>query len=576
MRNSLRVRARVLLGALLTVVTSVGLVGIATPAPAQAITGSEFDPRYIISDSQFYDANAMTEAQIQAFLVQMVGYCSNSNCLADYRQTTTSRAADRTVCAAYQGAANEKASTIIFKVQQACGISAKVLLVTLQKEQGLLTNHAPTDSKLGRAMGYACPDSAGGACDAQFYGFYNQMYKAAWQLKRYSVPDRWGTYYPGPPLAISFHPDVARCGQVGIAIKNNATAALYNYTPYVPNAAALNNLGTTGDSCSSYGNRNFWHYYYSWFGNPIEVTPKAVTTITRISGVDRFDTSAKLTAALNTSSAATVYIANGMDFSDALSAAPAAIYRDAPLLLVSPTAVSESVRAQLVRLHPQKIVILGAENSVSAEVATDLATLSPTVQRISGLDRYETSRLVAQDTFTSGSSVAYIATGAAFPDALAASAAAGKQNAPVILVPGSDGVLDDATKATLGSLGVTHAIIAGSTGSVSSGIEDGLKAIPGMTVERFAGTDRLDTASLINRDLYSTATSVVMASGWSFPDALSGAVYAASIDAPLYLAAPTCVARKTAQDLIDLKTTKMIMLGGTDILGASVAAFLNC
>jgi hypothetical protein len=48
---------------------------------------------------------------------------------------------------------------------------------------------------------------------------------------------------------------------------------LYDYTPYTPNAAALNNLYGTGDACSSYGNRNFWRYYSDWFGNPAAPPP---------------------------------------------------------------------------------------------------------------------------------------------------------------------------------------------------------------------------------------------------------------------------------------------------------------
>lgn len=569
-----RSRLRAAFAGVLAVASALAMAGLSTPAPAEAISGSEFDPRYIISDSQFYDTDAMSEAEIQTFLVNMVGYCSNSNCLADYRQTTYSRAADRTVCGPYTGASNERASTIIFKVQQACGISAKVLLVTLQKEQGLLTNHAPSDSRLGRAMGYACPDSAGGACDAQFYGFYNQMYKAAWQFKRYSTPDQWGTYYPGPPLPIAFHPNGA-CGSVGIAIRNNATAALYNYTPYVPNAAALANLGSTGDACSSYGNRNFWYYYYSWFGNPTGVVP-AITSISRISGVDRYDTSAKITVALNTTSANTVYIASGVNFPDALSASPAAILTKSPLMLTAPTSLPDPVRTQLVRLHPQKIIVLGGEDSVSADVYAQLTGLAPSIERLTGADRYATSRLIAETTFTAGSTLAYISTGEGFPDALAASTAAGKQSAPVILVPGSASTVDDATIATLAELGVNHVIVTGSTSTVSAGIETRLRAIPGMTVERLTGNSRYATASAINRDVFTSTTSVVLASGVNFPDALSGATLAASLNAPLYLSGPSCMTRQTAQDMVDLKATKMVILGGTDSLSSAVEAFLNC
>jgi hypothetical protein len=77
------------------------------------------------------------------------GSCENANCLATAQVVTFRRAAE-VICGEYAGPATgyqlESAARVIFKVQQACGISARVLLVTLQKEQGLLTATAPTDS----------------------------------------------------------------------------------------------------------------------------------------------------------------------------------------------------------------------------------------------------------------------------------------------------------------------------------------------------------------------------------------------------------------------------------------------
>lgn len=246
---------------------SESLASIAGPTMT-ALSGSSFEPGNIISDHLFYDKNAMTQAQIQAFLDAKIGTCSNGNCLNIKRVTTTTRPADRTMCAEYLGAANELASAIIYKVQQSCGISAKVLLVTLQKEQSLVTAKAPSDGTLQRAMGYGCPDNTNGACDANYYGLYNQLYKAAWQFKRYSYPpDPFGNVQLGTEY-IQYHPN-ASCGTKRVYVTNNATAALYNYTPYTPNAAALANLGSTGDACSSYGNRNFWMFYTNWFGNTL-------------------------------------------------------------------------------------------------------------------------------------------------------------------------------------------------------------------------------------------------------------------------------------------------------------------
>jgi uncharacterized protein with LGFP repeats len=233
---------------------------------AAALSGSSFLPGLIISDSQFFDDDAMTASQVQSFLQGKIGTCSNTLCLNVYRQNTPSRAADA-FCKAYVGASNESAATIIAKVQAACGVSAKALLVTLQKEQGLITHKGPTSSRLRIAMGYGCPDTA--ACDTLYYGFFNQVYSAARQLQKYGTGSF--TWYPvGKVSNVRYHPNAA-CGTRSVKIENRATAALYYYTPYTPNAASLANLGGTGNSCSSYGNRNFWVFYSNWFGNPIVI-----------------------------------------------------------------------------------------------------------------------------------------------------------------------------------------------------------------------------------------------------------------------------------------------------------------
>src|SRR5690606_12678197 len=75
------------------------------------------------------------------------------------------------------------------------------------------------------------------------------------------------TYKPGRVNTIKYHPN-SSCGTTQVYIRNQATAGLYNYTPYVPNQAALNAGYSTGNSCSSYGNRNFYNYLSDWFGNP--------------------------------------------------------------------------------------------------------------------------------------------------------------------------------------------------------------------------------------------------------------------------------------------------------------------
>ncbi|GAB2452095.1 hypothetical protein HD599_002546 [Conyzicola lurida] len=247
------------------VLFATGLVlGIA--APAQAANAAAFDPGYIISDARFFDSGAMTEGQIQAFLNAQVPTCVAGNgipCLKNYTAATFSRASVAPGhCYAYQSEGVESAAHIILKVAKACNINPQVLLATLQKEQGLITATSPTERQYRVAMGYGCPDTA--PCDAQYYGFYNQVYKAAWQFRQYTYSPKTWRYKIGQ-VAVQYHPNAA-CGAPTVNIRNQATANLYNYTPYQPNRASLANLGGVGDSCSSYGNRNFWRYFTDWFG----------------------------------------------------------------------------------------------------------------------------------------------------------------------------------------------------------------------------------------------------------------------------------------------------------------------
>ena len=241
---------------------------------ADALTGSDWDPGHIISDANFYNGSAMSESQIQQFLGNTVGTCQNSNCLAGYRTDTPTRTWSFGTCSTYVGGSGESAARIIFKVQQACNLSAKVILVTLQKEQGLLTNPAPSDGVMRKAMGYGCPDTS--SCDSTYYGFFNQVFAAGRQLTWYGNPE--GSFMSirvGQVNAIRYHPDAA-CGSRDVLVQNRATAALYYYTPYTPNAAALANLGGTGDGCSAYGNRNFWVFYNMWFGPTVGPDPRVM------------------------------------------------------------------------------------------------------------------------------------------------------------------------------------------------------------------------------------------------------------------------------------------------------------
>lgn len=241
----------------------------AFPVPkAQALSGSDFNAGRIIDDSIFFDKTTMSAQDIEAFLVNMVPSCQSSSptCLRDYMVSVPSKSAD-SYCSGGIGAGTKIAAQVISDAANACSINPKSLIVLLQKEQGLVTSTAPTNAMYQAATGYGCPDTSG--CDANYYGFFNQVYNAARQFQRYAKQPSLFNYKAGQNNNIQYNPN-AGCGSSTVYIQNQATAGLYNYTPYQPNPAALNNLYGTGDGCSSYGNRNFWRLFSDWFGSTID------------------------------------------------------------------------------------------------------------------------------------------------------------------------------------------------------------------------------------------------------------------------------------------------------------------
>jgi LysM repeat protein len=251
------------------------LIGLTAITEAQALDGNKFDPGLIISDSVFFDFGTMSVDDIQRFLESQVPVCKSKStgmpCLRNYKADTPEKSADPGKCAYMPAKTNISAAQMIYDISRACGINPRVLLVTLQKEQGLVQSTIPSPYMYRAAMGYGCPDSDPGICGKVWVGLFNQLYKAAGQFQWYGDPNGSFTYLrPGRQISIDYNPDSSKqCGKKTFTLKSQATANLYYYTPFTPNDAALRNLYGIGDRCSAYGNRNFWRFYWDWFGSPI-------------------------------------------------------------------------------------------------------------------------------------------------------------------------------------------------------------------------------------------------------------------------------------------------------------------
>ena len=246
------------------------------PLTAHAATVPNWNPGYIIDDAVFTNNRSMTYDQIQAFLASKLASCDTlgskkSEYGSDRTLTRAQYAASKGVsgpfpCLKDYVENGRNTAQIIYDVANQYRINPQILIVLLQKEQGLLTDDWPWPTQYRSATGYGCPDTA--ACDSQYYGLTNQV---SWSAKMFrSIMDanpNWYTPYVLGNNFIQYNP-VSSCSGTNVTITNRATQALYNYTPYQPNSAALNNAYGGGDSCSSYGNRNFYSYFTDWFGSP--------------------------------------------------------------------------------------------------------------------------------------------------------------------------------------------------------------------------------------------------------------------------------------------------------------------
>lgn len=309
--------------------------------------------------------------------------------------------------------------------------------------------------------------------------------------------------------------------------------------------------------------------------------------VSRIQGADRYQVSVAIAerAFPGAATAPVVYIATGTNYPDALSAGPAAATQGGPLLLVLPDRIPDAVATKIAALEPGRIVIVGGQASVGAPVFRALEALVPTatVERLAGADRYAASRAVVASAFPAGTVPhAYAATGATFPDALSAGAAAGSRGEPVVLVygPGSPAGTGDAVDAPtvnlFRSLGTTSLTVVGGVASVSEAVATQLATSIPAAVTRVGGADRYAASINLNRDSFASAGTVYLATGRTFPDALAGGVLAAAGDAPLYVVPGDCVPRGVISDLARLGATNVVLLGGPASLTPAVATLTPC
>jgi putative cell wall-binding protein len=190
------------------------------------------------------------------------------------------------------------------------------------------------------------------------------------------------------------------------------------------------------------------------------------------------------------------------------------------------------------------------------------SSLTSTVTRTAGVDRYETAALISR-AWTTADTV-YVATGSGFADALAAGPAAAEEDAPILLVRKDD--IPTPTAAALTRLRPRTIVVLGGTAVLSESVVDALGAYAD-SVERVAGSDRYATAiAIIERAFPEPPSRFFVASGVEYLDALIAGAAAARAGVPLLLVDGQAPLEQSVSDYLD----SLPLVDNGDFVGPSV------
>ncbi|HEU4514805.1 MAG TPA: cell wall-binding repeat-containing protein [Nocardioidaceae bacterium] len=247
----------------------------------------------------------------------------------------------------------------------------------------------------------------------------------------------------------------------------------------------------------------------------------------RVSGENRYDTSAKAAEAFG--AANTVIIASGERgrYPDALAANYVAGLENAPVLLTRQDETPAEVKQAIKDSGARNIIIVGGESAVSAAQEQALSQ-DYSVKRLAGDDRWGTAAAIIAEGGDAQGDTALLATGMNFPDALGGGPVAFAEKMPLAITKVDD--MPDNVVDELKAAGITKVLVLGGESAVSKAVETELKD-KGITVEkRFAGTDRAETSAMLARHAIANFgfknTAVNVASGYvkgDGADALGGA-----------------------------------------------------
>jgi len=240
------------------------LLFTAPAARAQFNIDPSFNPNQIINDTDLLDYNSLSLTDIQNFLQNqgsfLAGYVTpdTNGVIKSAAQIIYDATNNNYDCDGVTLSATPTVAEKSVKCQHITTVNPKLILVLLQKEASLISDPNPPQSHLDWAAGYGCPD--GWVCNPYYKGFGKQVNSAALQFRDYMLNPQQYPFQAGQAYEVSntLGPYAsATANQTTIVIpQNQATAALYDYTPHVFN-----------------GNYNFYKFWNAYFPQVDRIYP---------------------------------------------------------------------------------------------------------------------------------------------------------------------------------------------------------------------------------------------------------------------------------------------------------------
>ncbi|MHB8073328.1 cell wall-binding repeat-containing protein [Desulfosporosinus fructosivorans] len=296
----------------------------------------------------------------------------------------------------------------------------------------------------------------------------------------------------------------------------------------------------------------------------------ASTSINRIAGNDRYQTTVAISQSGWPDGAATAILAYGENFPDALSAGPLAHKYNAPILLTNSYTLNEDTAEELKRLKVKKVFIVGGTAVVSKAVEMKLSTMSITSVRLAGQDCYETSLKIAQEVgITKG---VFVTTGLDFPDALSIAPIAAAKEMPIILVP-----RDELTKIQKDFLSKNKTKIA------NSYIVRGYSDISDNVVNQFPNSEVISGSDPYERNINLIKRfasdldldTIYIATGEYFPDALSASALAQKGKHALILSKRDTIPNSAIAFIRSNIISEFNILGGNSVISDTTESTLK-